>query len=216
MNVELLSKIIKEHIGTIFRYTIFESGELVEKHIKNKDTMIQALCEALGYENTSAFYKVLSGETKCPRKDKMEKLHKMFKVSFYLPKECTNMNETKEPRVMINDIAKMTLLKMYSETIKFFNDEVDCMETIEEHLRELDRFRLGVPTEIFNKYINYLKELVYNLPEIDCSDVLIEGNVIPDEESMEVLIYRHFERTLSAKYSFQEFAEKEFATIIHC
>ena len=130
--------------------------------------------------------------------------------------EYSGENDEKEPRMMINDIAKMTLLKMYSETIKFSNDEVDCMETIEEHLRELDRFRLGVPTEIFDKYVNYLKELVYNLPEIECSDILLEGNVIPDEESLEVFIYRHFERTLSAKYSFQEFAKKEFATIIHC
>lgn len=36
MNVELLSKIIKEHIGKIFSYTRFESEELVEKYIKKK------------------------------------------------------------------------------------------------------------------------------------------------------------------------------------
>ena len=112
------------------------------------------------------------------------------------------------------EVSKKSLLRMYAATINFFNEEVDCVEAIDEHLERLEEFKLGVHTEVFYKYVNYLKELIYNLPQIDCSDILVDGNVIKDEESLYVLLARYYERTLYAKNSFQDFADKEFSSLI--
>ena len=214
MNTELLEKIIKEMIGTDFTYTSYVEQKEKTVHVKNKDTAVEILRDALGYEEKTSIYKVFSGETKCPRKEKMEILQKMFGVSFYLEKVGVNQKGKEEIVMLLNDISKKTLIDMYAATIKFFNSTVDCVEEIDELLQELDQYRLGIPIEVFDIYTKHLKELVYNLPAVDCSDIIEKENIIPDENSLDLLLLRYLERTLSAKHQFIDLAQNEFASLV--
>lgn len=214
MNIELLNMIINDIIGTNFSYTSYTEQKEKTIFVKNTDTAVEVLRDALGYIDKPSVYKVLSGETKCPRNDKMEILQKMFGVSFYKMNSKKKQKRKDDFSMILNDISKKALLDMYSSTIRFFNTTTDCVEEIDKHLRELDEYRLGVPIEIFDKYTKLLKELVYNLPALELSDIFEEENRIPTPEHLNLLLFRCFERTSNAKHQFIDLAYKEFSPLV--
>ena len=214
LNLELLGRVIDEMVNKEFTYKSFYGNKKETVTITSKPQAIKELSKAVGYSEPSSFYKVLRGE-QTPREERMLILQDIFNVSFYLKKEDQVLSHEKgEKQMILSDVSKTVLLDMFSCTIEFFNKEVDCEEEIEEHIRELDKFYLGVPKEIFEEYTDYLRKLVYNLPEIDCRDIVDENNNIPDEESLDTLIYRYYSRTIDAKREFMKYIHERYALLV--
>ncbi|MBQ7832006.1 MAG: hypothetical protein IJ336_00295 [Lachnospiraceae bacterium] len=216
LNLELLGRVIDEMVNKEFTYKSFYGNKKETVTITGRPQAIEELCKAIGYSDKSSFYKVLRGE-QTPREERMLILQNLFNVSFYLKKEeqvLNHENEKGEKQMILSDVSKTVLLSMFSCTIEFFNKEVDCEEGIEEHIRELDKFYLGIPKDIFEEYTDYLRKLVYNLPEIDCGDITDEDNNIPDEESLHTLIYRHYNRTINAKHEFMKYIHERYALLL--
>ena len=216
-NVDLMRRIIsKQMVGTDFTYDNKNTEMKETKHVRNVTTAYEVLADMLGYQNEKSFLKILRQKNSCPHPEKMEILEEKFGVSFYLNEKKIRANKAdrKEGYMHMSEIAKNALISMYGRTIKFFNSTIDCVEDIENLLLELEEFELAIPEEVYTKFVEYLRESIYELPEVDESDLVGEGNVIAGEYEAKVLIARYLKRTIDAKQAFVQFATSEFAQAI--
>ena len=181
--------------------------------------MYNVLCEILGYRDISSVHKLLREKNgiKSPGGDKLYVLRKHFGEDIFSDNvfdEKQELTLQEGNMITITELGKKGLIEMYQLTTRFFNSSIDCTE-IDEHLLQLEEFRLAVPDVYYQEYVSYLSDMVYSLPEVETSDLLSEGNNLVDEYAAQKLIARHCKRTLEAKKAFEEFAQQNLAPLIH-
>lgn len=215
IDTELLKRCIRAMVG---KSLMNKSGdmEVISSYTKAKEFV----SDAIGI-TANHLQKILRKSIKEPRKYVIEGLTDFFGVSFYLEETNSHVSTNKEEKEFkeeykMNYLAQKTIAKIYSYIINYLNTcDIEDEEAYYELLNKIEEYEIVIPDNIYMKVLAFLTEnLGENLPEIEEDDIVVEGNVIPNEQALYILIGRHAKRCLEIKKKFVEFSKRELAPLV--